>query len=354
MFTRKDIEIDGHELVVSFEDPQHGLSAIVSVHDTSIGPGLGGCRMEAYPDQESALKDLLRLSEAMTYKNALCGINFGGGKSVIIADRSLKKGRSELFRSFGRCIDALGGKYITAEDMGTSVQDMSYILESCPYVSGRDPERGFGGDPSPYTALGVFEGMKACLEHVYSDASFSSRRVAIQGLGNVGIYLARLLKKAGAELIISDIDPTRTALGQNEFAAEIVDANSITSCECDIFAPCALGATINPQSIPQLNCRIVAGGANNQLECPDCEQLLEKRGIVYAPDFAINAGGVILCASEFEKGGFSEAWVREKTLAIYGTIKEILTKSQQTNKSCGAVALELAKERIENARSGQA
>lgn len=346
-----EIEERGHERVIFAQDPESGLKAILAVHNTAIGPGLGGCRMHAYPSFDDALFDVLRLSQAMSYKNSLCGINFGGGKSVIIADRCLQAGRNELFKSFGRFVQGLGGIYITAEDMGTSVSDMSIISEECEFVAGRDPNTGGGGDPSPFTALGVFHGMRACLERAFNSGDFSGRSVAVQGVGHVGRYLCELLEKAGSKLYVADPDPKALAeLKESVQTFEVVSAEQIPFLPVDVFAPCARGGIITQKNACQLSCKIVAGAANNQLLDREAGEELTKRDIIYAPDFAINAGGVILCADEFEPGGFTRSRVEKRVKEIYNTISRILDKANKNKELTEEVAIHLANERIQKAR----
>ncbi len=335
-----------HENITIVQDSSVGLTAIIAVHSTAIGPALGGCRMSNYKSLDDALFDVSRLSEAMTFKNALCGINFGGGKSVIVADREIEVGRRELFESFARAVKNLNGSYIAAEDMGTRVSDMEIIKSICPFVAGNNPNDGGGGDPSPFTALGVFSGMRACLERVFNSGDFKDKRVAIQGVGNVGYYLAKFLAEAGARLIIADSRQKHLERIAAEFEVEICSKDEILSKECDILAPCAVGGVLNEQSVPKLNCKIIAGAANNQLLNEKAGEDIARKGIIYAPDFAINAGGVILCADEFEPGGFSKTRVEGRVKEIYGTVERILDKSYSTQKLPGVIAREVAQERI--------
>lgn len=342
-----------HEQVVFFHDHDLDLRAIIAVHDTTLGPSLGGCRMRAYASLDEALSDVLRLSEAMTYKNSLCGINIGGGKSVILRDGATKEKRSEILSCFARWVESLGGKYITAEDMGTSVSDMSTIFKSCRFVTGKDPQEGGGGDPSPYTALGIFEGTRACLERAFGSGDYRGRHFAVQGVGHVGSQLVPYLAKAGAEITISDINETHIRMITEQWKVKVVSPGEITRVSCDVFSPCAAGGTINAQTVNELQCKIVAGAANNQIDEPHTERQLAKRGILYAPDFAINAGGVILCASELEPGGYSDAWVRKMVLPIYHTVGKIFDEARRTGELPGAIAVRLAKERIEKARAAR-
>ncbi len=350
MASIEQISVDKHECVSIFNDRSVGLTAIIAVHDTTLGPGLGGCRMKMYDSLDEAMYDVLRLSQGMTYKNALAGLPLGGGKSVIIKDNALEEGRDDFFLAFGRCVAAMNGKYITAEDIGTRVSDMETVLQVCDFVTGRDPAKGGAGDPSPWTAQGVFEGMRACLEATFDSASFAEKRVAIQGVGSVGHHLARHLVEAGARITITDPDEERLRAVVDELGAEVVSLDEIYSVDCDIFAPCAIGATINGKTIPQLSCSIVAGAANNQLITDDIEAELASRGILYAPDFAINAGGVIMCADELEPDGFKAERVKERVSHVYDTIVAVLKRAKSENALAGQVAIQLAKDRIQAAR----
>jgi len=339
------------EQVSFYTDPSTGYVAIVAIHSSVLGPALGGCRMIAYPSTESALTDVLRLAEGMTYKNSLAGLNLGGGKSVIVAPRDLKPGREELFARFGAFIQSLGGRYITAEDMGTSVTDMNAVLTNCKYVAGRDQSVGGGGDPSPWTALGVFVGMRACLERVFGSGDFAGKHVVIQGVGHVGAYLAEHLANAGARLSLSDTKEDVLAEACRKFGAQALAPELVCSTQCDVYSPCAVGAVLNDRTIPLLGAKIVAGAANNQLLNESDELLLNQKGILYAPDFAINAGGVILCADEFEPGGFTPSRVEERVRRIYSTVGRVLDEARSKGERSGVVAVRLAKERIAEVKS---
>jgi leucine dehydrogenase len=304
-----------------------------------------------YGSITDALSDVLNLSEAMTYKNALCGINFGGGKSVIISPHVSGEKRAEIFQLFGRYVDSLGGAYITAEDMGTGVSDMEIVRSISAHVAGLSRGRGGGGDPSPYTASGVLFGIKACLEPVFGTKDLTQITVAIQGAGNVGGHLAKLLVNEGAKLILADIDQARVADLASELGAEVVEPEKIREAECDIFAPCAVGGTVDADAVSSLKCRLVAGAANNQLSCPSIEEELLKRSIAYAPDFAINAGGVILCADEFEPGGFSSRRVNQRVAEIGKTLSRIFDLAAEGEERAGEVAIRLAKDRISEVSS---
>jgi len=347
---REDIKVAGFEQVVRFYNPDLDIVALVAIHSTSLGPALGGCRINKYDSETEALADVLRLAEGMSYKNSLCGINFGGGKSVIIAERDLEKNRTDLFAWFGECVQSLAGKYVTAEDMGTRVSDMNEVARHTSFVSGRPQEAGGGGDPSPYTALGVFEGIKACLSEVFGSDSLADKKIAIQGVGNVGFHLAQLLHDAGAKLFVSDVSVLRLNHAQEQFGATVVPIGEIQDIECDVFAPCARGGVVTKQNVSKLRCKIIAGGANNVFFEPELERVVADRGILYAPDFAINPGGVILCASEFEPSGYTDKWVRERVLAVRQTIARIFLESRKRGKLPREVALELAQERISSAK----
>ncbi len=283
----------GHERILFCSNPQVGLQAIIAVHSTVLGPGLGGVRMWPYQTMDEALTDVLRLSRGMTYKAAAAGLNLGGGKAVIVGDP--KKDKSEaLFRCFGQYVEELGGLYITAEDVGTDMEDMEVILTETRWVTGVAPAHGGGGDPSPVTAFGVLQGIKAAARWQFGEASLAGRSVAIQGLGSVGHHLASYLKEEGAKIFAADIDAEATERAKDELGVEIVPPGEILEVPCDIVAPCALGAVLNETSIPKLRAKVVAGASNNQLADEERDgRALHQRGILYAPDFVINAGGLI-------------------------------------------------------------
>jgi leucine dehydrogenase len=289
----------GHERVLVCSNAEAGLRAIVAIHSTVLGPGLGGVRMWSYGSTDEALTDVLRLSRGMTYKAAAAGVRLGGAKAVILGDP--KRDKSEtLFRAFGRFVDSLGGHYITAEDVGTDTADMEAIHAETRWVTGLPTDRGGSGDPSPVTARGVHQGMKAAAVRLWGTASLKGRSVAIQGLGSVGGYLAGYLREEGARLVGCDIDPEAIAAARDRHGVEIVGPDEIYDAEVDVFAPCALGAVVNELTIPRLKARIVAGGANNQLADPERDgRELHRRGVLYAPDFVINAGGLINVYNEY-------------------------------------------------------
>ena len=332
-----------------FQDPNTGLVTIIAVHNTVLGPGLGGCRYREYESISDALYDVLRLSQAMTHKNALCGINFGGAKSVIIKNPESQKDRKELFKSYGRCVQLLSGTYIAAEDMGTTVQDIEHVREVCPYVAGSEKEQAGGGNPAPYTALGVFEGIKACLVRVLGSEDISGRRFSVQGVGSVGFELCKLLSAQGAKIFVSDIDAAALKKVSAELEVEVVSEEKIITESTDVFVPCAGGSSINAQTVDRLQCSVVAGAANNQVDNVFTERRLAERGILYAPDFVINAGGVILCADELEEGGFSKERVLCRVRNIYATLERVFDIAGEGKKLPADVAIEFAKERVNGA-----
>lgn len=329
-------------------DQASGLQAIVAIHDTTLGPALGGCRFIHYDTEEAALVDALRLARGMTYKAALAGLPHGGGKSVLIRPRT-KFQRTELFAAFGRFVDALRGHYITAEDSGTSIEDMEVIRSQTKWVTGVAPAHGGGGDPSPFTALGVRRGIEACVKFQLGKSNLDGVRVAVQGVGHVGYHLCKELSQQGARLTVADIDPLKAERAQREFAAEIVALDDIFSVECDVFAPCALGSAINPETVKELQCPIVAGAANNQLSHADMSADLMQKGILYAPDYAINAGGLVNVAQEYV--GYDADKSRERTLAIYDTILEIAERAKKAESPTNLIADKMVEERLAAARA---
>lgn len=327
-------------------DKATGLKTIVAIHDTRLGPALGGCRFIHYDDDESALVDALRLARGMTYKAALAGLPHGGGKSVIVRPRQ-HFDRVALFRAFGRFIDDLRGHYITAEDSGTGLEDMEVIRSVTKWVTGVDPSHGGSGDPSPFTALGVRRGIEACVAKKLGRASLEGVHVAIQGVGHVGYHLCKELHAARATLTVADVDALKAERAVREFGAKAVPLDAIFDVACDVFAPCALGSALNDETIPRLRARIVAGAANNQLALPRHGDDLHARGILYAPDYAINAGGLVNVAQEV--AGYDEAKARAKTLLIHDTIAEIIDRSEKLAAPTYKVADMLVEERLAKA-----
>ncbi len=339
----KEMLSRGHEQVSTFCDSETGLKGIVAIHNTVLGPALGGCRMWNYSSEDEAMLDVLRLSRAMTYKAAIAGLNLGGGKAVIIGDS--KKDKSEsLFRSFGRFVEGLGGRYITAEDVGTSLKDMEHVRVETRYVTGISQTLGGSGDPAPVTAYGVFMGIKACVKEKMSSDSIDGVKVAIQGLGNVGMYLAENLHKSGAQLFVTDIDSSRVDMAVKKFDATAVDLEDIYGLEVDVFSPTALGSVINDETIPKLRCSIVAGGANNVLMDTSHGMDLMKNNILYAPDYAINAGGLINVSNELE--GYNKEKAFNQAEGIYDTLLEIFKTSKEQKLPTNQICNKLAERRI--------
>ena len=327
-------------------DAATGLRAIVAIHDTRLGPALGGCRFIPYETERDAVVDALRLARGMTYKAALAGIAHGGGKSVLIKPAG-QFDRAALFRAFGRFVEHLGGHYITAEDSGTSIEDMEVLRGVTKHVTGVKPEHGGSGDPSPFTALGVRRGIEACVERVLGKHDLEGVSVAVQGVGHVGYHLCRELRALGARLTVADIDPLKAERAQRELGAEVVSLDAIFEADCDVFAPCALGSALNDATIPRLRCKIVAGAANNQLAEPRHGDDLMQRGILYAPDYAINAGGLINVAQEVV--GYDEAVSRARTMKIYDTIYEIAERAERAMTPTYRVADTMVEERLARA-----
>lgn len=315
-----------HEEVAFFNDPAVGLKAIVAIHNTQLGPALGGLRMWNYESADDALVDALRLSRGMTYKAAIAGLNLGGGKAVIIADPKAQKSES-LFRSFGTFIESLNGRYITAEDVGTDVNDMEYIFMETRNVVGVARTHGGSGDPSPWTAKGVVEGTRACVAAKLGKSDLKGLSVAVQGVGHVGGHLVDMYARAGMKVFVCDIDPVRLDSFREKENVEVVGLNDIYDLDVDIFCPSALGAVLNEKTIPRLKCKIVAGSANNQLANDACGDELFKRGILYAPDYALNAGGLMNVSIEFE--GYDELRANRMIRNIYYVMHSILEYSQK-------------------------
>ncbi len=336
------LELDDYEQVVFNYDEASGLKAIIAIHDTTLGPALGGTRVWDYDSEEEALNDVLRLSKGMTYKSAAAGLNLGGGKAVIIGDPEEIKSE-ELWRAYGRFIQSLNGRYITAEDVNTTVDDMEIVAEETGFVTGLPST---SGDPSPVTALGTFHGIRAAAEEVYGSDDLSGKVVAVQGVGHVGQNLVRHLKKAGADVVITDIKQENIDAVVEEFGVKVVEPGKIYSVNCDIFAPCALGAVINDDTIPQLKCDIVAGAANNVLEEKRHGDMLEEKGIAYAPDYVINAGGVINVYDELI--GYNRERALRRTKNIFDNIKKVFKISNRDNIPTYEAADIMAEERIEN------
>ncbi|WP_342432239.1 branched-chain amino acid dehydrogenase [Neobacillus sp. FSL H8-0543] len=346
----KYLEKYDYEQVVFCQDKQSGLKAIIAIHDTTLGPALGGTRMWTYDSEGDAIEDALRLAKGMTYKNAAAGLNLGGGKTVIIGDPRKDKSE-ELFRAFGRYIQGLNGRYITAEDVGTTVADMDMIHEETDYVTGISPAFGSSGNPSPVTAYGVYRGMKAAAKAAFGSDSLEGKVVAIQGIGNVAWTLCEYLHEEGAQLIVTDINKEVVQRAIEKFGARAVNPDEIYGVECDIYAPCALGATVNDETIPQLKARVIAGSANNQLKDPRHGDIIHEMGIVYAPDYVINAGGVINVADELY--GYNHERAMKKVDQIYASIEKVIAISKRDGIPTYVAADRMAEERIEKMRNSR-
>lgn len=339
----------GHEQILFFSDKELGLKGIIAVHDSTLGPALGGCRIWSYPNEADALFDVLRLSRGMTYKSSINGINLGGGKSIIInSDKSL---RTEAYwKRFGEFVNNLNGTYITAEDVGTSTQEISYIMQKTKHVAGKPENAGGTGDPSPVTAHGVYLGMKAAAKFTYGNDNLSGKKIVVQGAGHVGQYLIDSLVKEGAQIFVADINEQNLKTLSAKHKVHVISPDEVYAQEADIFAPCALGAILNTDTIRQLKVQIIAGAANNQLahEVMHGHQLKDK-GIVYAPDFLINGGGVINCYREVQ--GLSEKETFGLVEKIYDKTVEVLERAKRENSTPQETAIVIAKERIQKAKS---
>ena len=336
-------EFDGHEHVAFYHDAKSGLKAIIAIHNTNLGPALGGCRMWPYATDEEALRDVLRLSKGMTYKSAVANIKLGGGKAVIIGNHRTHKTR-ELLLAMGDFVESLGGRYITAEDSGTSVADMKVIGERTRFAGGVVEGTEHGGDPSPTTAYGTFVGLKAAAKFRLGADSVKGLKVAIQGVGNVGYRLAKHLHDEGAELVVSDIFAENTERAVRELGARVVEGEAIFEQDVDVFAPCALGAIINDSTIDRIRASVIAGAANNQLAEERHGELLRAREILYAPDYVINAGGIIDVYYQ-RTGGSAEA-LKHHVEGIGDTLTEIFTRASEQQQPTGLLANKIAEERF--------
>ena len=339
------LSFENHEQIVFCNDKDTGLKAIIGIHNTVLGPAFGGTRMWNYSTEWHALNDVLRLSRGMTFKSAITGLNLGGGKAVIIGDARTQK-TPDLMLRFGEFVHSLGGRYITAEDVGMDTSDMDLVRTVTPYVTGISEEKGGAGNPSPITAYGVFMGMKAAAKFKFGNDDLEDKVVYVEGIGNVGEALVENLCNEGAKIYISDINQERLEEIRNKYSATIYDGNNLHAEEMDIYSPCALGATINDVTIDQLKAKVIAGAANNQLADEQKHGLLlRKRGIVYAPDFLINAGGIINVYAELENYGKQE--IIRKTENIYNTTLEILSNAETNDVTTHQAALDIAQSRID-------
>jgi len=340
----KEHAIDGYERVIEITDDSVGLHAIISIHNTTLGPALGGTRAYVYSSFEDGLKDVLRLSRGMTYKSAISETGTGGGKSVIILKDNRKKTK-ELLERFGEAVTLLEGEYICAEDVGMSLTDLGVVAGKTRYAVGL-PHAKSSGDPSPYTAWGTFRGIEAVCHQLWRSDSLEGKVVAIQGLGAVGMLLARNLFWAGAKLIVADINPRAVESARQEFGATVVSVDEILGVECDILAPCAMGGILNEESIQGLKCRAVAGSANNQLATAEDGRRLQERGILYAPDYLINSGGLLNVCVEIEKEGYNPSKARLHVDRIYNLLITIFTLAEEKNRSTDVIADEIAEDNI--------
>jgi leucine dehydrogenase len=344
-----EIQVDGYERVARCRDPRSGLHAIIAIHDTTLGPALGGMRMLPYASEDEALFDVLRLARGMTYKSAVADTGLGGGKAVLIGDPKSKS--HALFEAMGRFVDAMGGRYITAEDMNIGVADLEIVRTQTRWVSGLSRESGGSGNPSPYTAWGCLQGIRAVLEDVWGSDEIRGKRFLLQGVGAVGGRLAVLLKERGAEVAICDINSERVKELQSEHGFEIAEDVGHESIACDVYSPCARGATLNDQTIPHLRCKAVAGCANNQLAEPRHADALKERGILYAPDYVINAGGIINVGMELVPGGYDETKAMAKIDRIHDTLVRVFALAREHDLNTREAAEQLAEMRLQRARA---
>ncbi|MDA5092491.1 Glu/Leu/Phe/Val dehydrogenase [Aliiroseovarius sp. KMU-50] len=339
------IPTSSHEEVVRVEDKATGLVGFIAIHSTTLGPAAGGLRMRPYASEDDALTDVKRLSEGMTYKNAAAGLPLGGGKAVIMGDPRTEK-TPELLRAFGKAVEACQGRYWTAEDMGMTTGDMAELAKETRYVAGLADGEFASGDPSPITARGIFNSIRRAALHQFDNPSLRGRTIAVQGLGNVGWNLCYRLAAAGAKLIVTDINPERVKMAVTSFGAEAVGLDEIYAAKADIFAPCAIGGILNADTIPQLRVEAVAGGANNQLATPEDAKRLHDRGILYAPDFVANGGGIINVATEILEISGRVDWVDDKLAALDATMDAILSEAARRKVSPADVAQDVVGQTI--------
>ncbi|AWV07567.1 Glu/Leu/Phe/Val dehydrogenase dimerization domain-containing protein [Marilutibacter maris] len=338
------LESYGHEQVVFCHNQDAGLKAIIAIHNTVLGPALGGTRMWPYKTEQEALNDVLRLSRGMTYKNAVAGLDIGGGKAVIIGDPSKDKSEA-LFRAFGKFVDSLGGRYITAEDVGIDVNDMEYVYRETEYVTGVHQVHGGSGDPSPFTAYGTLQGLMASLQKRFGDEEVGKYSFAVQGLGHVGMEFVKLLKERGAKIFVTDINQGLVDKAVSEYGAEAVGLDDIYDVNADVYSPCALGGTVNEQTLPRLKAKVICGAANNQLANNAIGDEVAKRGILYAPDYAVNAGGVMNVALEIT--GYNRERAMRMMRTIYHNLGRIFEIAERDSIPTYKAADRMAEERIE-------
>ena len=332
----------GHEQVLYCHNPDAGLKAIIAVHNTVLGPALGGIRMRNYPDEGAALTDALRLSRTMTYKNALAGLNVGGGKAVVVGDPATEKTEA-VFRALGRCIDSLGGRYIGAEDAGTDINDMEHVYRETEYVVGVHQVHGGSGDPGPFTAYGALQGLMAALNHQFGNEEIGKYSYAVQGLGHIGMEFVKLLKERGAKLFVADLNPALVERAVEEYGAEAVKPDEIYDVAADVFSPCAFEYSVNEQSLPRLKAKVICGTANNQMSHATGVEAMQ-RGILYAPDYAVNAGGVMNVSLEID--GYNRERAMRLMRNIYHTVGRIFEMAERENIAPQYAADRMAEERI--------
>jgi len=342
------IDVPGYEKVARAEDPESGLVAFIAVHDTTLGPALGGMRLWRYESEDDARRDVLRLSRGMTFKSAVARTGLGGGKSVIVADASQKS--EQLFQAMGRFVDSFGGKYITAEDVNVGIPDLQAVRSQTKYVTGLPIEEGGSGNPSPYTARGTYVGILAAAREAFGTDDLTGKVVSLQGAGSVGFVVGKSLVEAGARLIVSDVNQENLSRARTELGAEIVEPADIYDVQCDIYSPNALGATLNDHTIPRLKCKVVAGAANNQLEDENIHaNQLKDRGILYAPDYVINAGGIINVSLELEEGGYNEEAAVAKIDNIAAALGSVFETARERDITTHAAAQEVAEANLAEA-----
>lgn len=345
----KMLEEADYENLIFSQDKSSGLKAITCIHSTFLGPAIGGCRVWNYKNEQEAIIDVLRLAKGMTYKNSACGIYAGGAKTVVMVDPDKNTKSEAMFRAIGKFVEGMNGRYFIAEDVGTNVEDMDYIYQETDYVLGSGLKPGTSGNPSPSTARGVYRGIKASLNEVYGDDSLKDKTILLEGLGNVGLRAAKLAMDEGARVIGSDINQKAIEKAK-EMGIEIVDGDKLIDIEADIYCPCALGAVLNENTIPRLKVKIVAGSANNQLAKPSDGDLLKQRGILYAPDFIINSGGVIQCHDELY-GGYNEERSLKMVDNIYNQLLKVYKIAKDEDITTAQAADRLAERRIESVKA---
>ena len=339
------LDTSGHEQVVFCHNREAGLKAIIALHSTRLGPALGGVRMRPYPDSEAALNDALRLSRTMTYKNALAGLNVGGGKAVIIGDPKTDKSEV-LLRAFGHFVESLGGRYITAEDVGTDVNDMEHIYLETGYVTGVHQVHGGSGDPAPFTAYGALQALMASLNRKLGHEEVGKTRIAVQGLGHIGMELVKLLKERGAKLFVTDLDSALVDRAVAEYGAEAVSPEAIYEVDADVFAPCALEGAIDERTLPRLKARIICGTANNQLSSHAIGEELHRLGVLYAPDYVVNAGGVMNVSLEID--GYNRERAMRLIRSIYHNLDKVFALSERDGLTPQQAADRIAESRVES------